>query len=254
MDDKHYVFLTVRASSTRLPRKCLLPFGSYSVLEHVISRAKSANLIPVVCTSIDQTDNEIEDLCKENGVLYFRGSLGNKLLRWYDCSKVLNVSNFHTVDVDDPFFDPDQVRESLLLLQKEKLDLVFPTAESAAGSASVGYSVSVAYLEEILLLYRDLDEIEMVDAVFGQYTPTKSKVLVSKIRDSDQIRLTLDYEEDYHLLLFVLRELGPNCSRAMILELFSRNPDLFKINWFRNDDWAAKQNLGREYIKERIQD
>ena len=248
----HYVLLTVRASSTRLPRKCFLPFGSYSVLEHVISRAKSASLIPVVCTSTDQSDDEIEDLCKRTGVLYFRGSLRNKLLRWYECSKVLKISNFHTVDVDDPFFDPDQVKESLLLLEREKLDIVFPTAESAAGSASVGYSINAAYLKDIFLLYRDLDEVEMVDAVFGEHAPTKSKVLVSKIRDTDQIRLTLDYEEDYHLLLFVLRELGTNCSRAMILELFSRNPDLFKINWFRNDDWAAKQNLGREYIKERI--
>ena len=56
------------------------------------------------------------------------------------------------------------------------------------------------------------------------------------------VRLTLDYQEDYWLLTFILNECGPNCTRSEIQDLFSRNPDLYKINWFRNSDWQNNQS------------
>ena len=32
--------ITVRSQSTRLPNKCFLPFGDYTVIQHMIKRAK----------------------------------------------------------------------------------------------------------------------------------------------------------------------------------------------------------------------
>ncbi len=37
--------ITVRTSSSRLPQKCLLPFGNGNVFEHIIRRAKHYNLV-----------------------------------------------------------------------------------------------------------------------------------------------------------------------------------------------------------------
>ena len=56
-----------------------------------------------------------------------------------------------------------------------------------------------------------------------------------------KIRLTLDYIEDYHILCFILRELGPYVAPEHIKKFFNQNPDLFKLNWFRQDDWAERQ-------------
>ena len=248
----NYVFLTVRTSSTRLPKKCFLPFGDTTVLGHVISRSQNANLIPIVCTSDDPSDDEIEEYCKSIGVIYFRGSLGNKLLRWYKCAVFHKVSEFHTVDVDDPFFDPTQVIESLSLLNKENLDVVYPTEISASGSASVGYSISTKYLEQLLPTFVELTEVEMVDTVFGHYVPTQGKILFSTVEDSKNLRLTLDYEEDYWLLVFVLRLCGPFCTRKEIVDLFQKNPNLYLFNWFRNSEWADKQAESRAHTQERI--
>ena len=36
--------ITVRSQSTRLPKKCFLPFGDGNVLEHIIRRAKHFNI------------------------------------------------------------------------------------------------------------------------------------------------------------------------------------------------------------------
>ena len=42
-----YGFITVRASSSRLPNKCLLNFGNFTVLGHVIERLRSYSIKPV---------------------------------------------------------------------------------------------------------------------------------------------------------------------------------------------------------------
>ena len=46
--------ITVRTSSTRLPKKCLLSFGEYNVINHVINRCKYFKIEPIVCTSTDE--------------------------------------------------------------------------------------------------------------------------------------------------------------------------------------------------------
>jgi len=53
----------------------------------------------------------------------------------------------------------------------------------------------------------------------------------------------LDYEEDYWMLESVRRMLGNLTSRDKVDQLFLSNPDMYKINWFRNDEWQAKQLL-----------
>ena len=50
--------VTVRTTSTRLPAKCLLPFGDgINIIEHVILRAKYYDIDPILCTSTDKTDD-----------------------------------------------------------------------------------------------------------------------------------------------------------------------------------------------------
>lgn len=242
-----YAFLTVRTSSSRLPEKCFLPFGGTNVLGHVINRTVRANFIPIVCTSIHETDDRIENFCKINNIKVFRGVLKNKLQRWMECADFFKVDYFHTIDVDDPFFEPKLVSESINLLISEDLDVVYPTIDSANGSASVGYSIRVPYLNKVIQNISKESDIEMVDQIFDNFAGTKKFTLESESKDIRQVRLTLDYMEDYWLLNFLVRELGPYCTRLDLISFFNKNPDLYKINWFRNEEWAKNQNKIRTF-------
>ena len=237
-----YVFLTVRMNSTRLPNKCLLPFGDTNLLGHAIARSKYAGFTPVVCTSNDQSDNDIESFCVAKGEFIFRGSLNNKLLRWHDCAQNFEISKFHTIDVDDPFFDPKQIIQSMDLLTNENLDIIHPTTISSQGSASVGYSIRFGALEKVHKYFSSINFIEMVDIALNNLKILKQKKLTTEALDYPNVRLTVDYPEDYALMKFILQELGPNCNREEIFSLFSRNPDLYKFNWHRNKEWIDKQN------------
>ena len=58
-------FITVRTAASRLPQKCLLPFGDYNVIEHIIHRTKHYQLEPIICTSIDSSDNILEEIIEQ---------------------------------------------------------------------------------------------------------------------------------------------------------------------------------------------
>jgi spore coat polysaccharide biosynthesis protein SpsF len=234
-------FITVRTSSTRLPNKCLLPLGNETVISHVVKRTISYGIEPVICTSTDESDDILEEISKELGVKCFRGSLVNKLKRWLDCAEHFDVKSFHTIDADDPLFDGYEMIASLGLLRSKDCDVVCPTVSSSAGGASVGYSMTTAIIRKALENLDPDTDTEMMWYYLEKVAQIKMINLPEATKNKTKVRLTLDYEEDYWLLVSIVRILGDNPARNKVMQLFLNNPDLSKINLFRNDEWKKAQ-------------
>ena len=234
-------FITVRTSSTRLPKKCLLPFGESTVLNHIIRRAVLYDIEPIVCTSTSKEDGIIEEIANQEGVKCYRGPLDNKLQRWLDCADHFNINNFHTIDADDPFFDGNEMKNSVKILQEKGLDMVKPTKSSSAGGASVGYSLTTHIVKKACQGLDKNTDTEMMWYYVEKIPELKTMVLPETRKNITKMRLTLDYEEDYWLLDSVRRILGNLASRDEVDRLFLFNPDLHKINWFRNKEWQSAQ-------------
>ena len=240
-DSKPIGFITVRTSSTRLPNKCLLPLGDETVISHVVKRAISYGIEPIICTSTDKSDDILEEISKELGVKCFRGSLVNKLKRWLDCAEHFEVNSFHTIDADDPLFDGKEMIASLDLLRSKDCDVVCPTESSSAGGASVGYSLTTAIIKKALENLDADTDTEMMWYYLEKVSQVKMEILPEASNANIKVRLTLDYEEDYWLLVSIIRILGSNPDRNKVRQLFLNNPDLTKINLFRNDEWKKAQ-------------
>ena len=234
-------FITVRTSSTRLPRKCLLPMENETVISHVVKRSIHYGIEPIICTSTDNSDDILEDIAKQLDVKCFRGSLVNKLQRWYNCAEYFKINEFHTIDADDPFFDGREMIASLKLLKARGLDVVSPTTSSSGGGASVGYSLTTAILKKALKNTNNNTDTEMMWYYLDKVDGIKMEKLQETNVVNTNVRLTLDYEEDYWLLSSINRILGGNPDRDKVMQLFLDNPDMAKINMFRNDDWKAAQ-------------
>lgn len=237
MSEKIPACILVRTSSSRLPKKCFLPFGTGCVIEHVMNRANHFNFEPIICTTDDSSDNELFDLVKNRGCKAFRGSTNDKIKRLRDAADFYRIDKFITIDADDPFFDPEIDNKSFQLL-KQGYDFVLPPQNYYCGS--VGYSVRKYVLDRAINEY-DTSDSEMMWKIIEKLEGIKLKEIEVENTNISDIRLTLDYEEDYHLLLAVLRILGPLAESHQIKELFNRNPDLHKINWFRQTQWKENQ-------------
>ena len=235
-------FITVRSTSSRLPKKCFLPFGeNINVLQHIIRRAIHYDIDPIVCTSTDPSDDAIEMLAKKEGVKFFRGSLVNKLQRWADCAKHFELTAFHTVDADDPFFDGKEMHRSMRILNEGEYDIVCPPYSSSSGGASVGYSLTLNIVKKAVNDLSNDTDTEMMWYHIEKIEGRKTVVLDENEEQPLTIRLTLDYEEDYWLLRTVQRLVGNVALRSEVDELFRQNPDLYKVNWFHNEEWEAAQ-------------
>ena len=201
------VLITARLASTRLPRKHLMKLGGITVIEHVIRRCEHFGFTPIVCVP------ESEDW----PIKVYKGNPVDLELRVTECAIMMDIKKFHQLDGDDPFFDEREIR--LSMFQDDSYFKVLPTSTSSSGAASVGTSYNLSGKDTVL------------SAVNKELHPWPQ-------------RLTLDYAEDLELLNAVDRMLG-GCSwmapRSVIDDLFVRNPDLHKINWFRNIEWKERQ-------------
>ena len=206
------VFITARLASTRLPRKHLLKLGNYTVIEHVYLRCKHFGFEPTICVPVTEKGSWMAAI---PNIKFETGHPDHIKARLFEVAGRLRIKKFHHLDGDDPFFNPVAIKDNWH--NPRECHQINPSAVSAAGQASMG------------TLY-DLNFKTGSEEAYDYYSAPWPQ------------RLTLDYEEDYHLLCAVNRMVGGYMApRWAVDELFVRNPDLHKINWFRTDEWKARQ-------------
>lgn len=241
---KPIAIVSVRSSSSRLPNKCFLQLGRYSVLEHVIRRADDAGFQVIVATSTDSSDDKIGRLCRDIGTQLFRGSLKDKISRWKDTFSSYDIPSAHLIDADDPYFNPAECLNSLETLNSQDLDIVFPSLKSNGGSASVGTSISRNYLNEVFERTRNLgQDFDVIP--WESIIQAEDRTLT--LADDDTFtfesapRLTLDYEEDYKLMNEIAEKFDYNAERHAIEEFLFGNKGLLSINASRTQDFKNNQ-------------
>jgi len=232
--------ILVRTNSKRLPEKCFLNFGKYSVLHHVVQRCLHYNINPIICTTTLSSDDKIVKLAKMLNIPFYRGSSNNKILRISNCCKKFKLDFFHTIDADDPFFCGAEVRRSIGELVNKRFDIIEPTVISSKGSGLVGYSAKSIVFHNIVKKISSNKNTEMMWGFFKKAKNIKIKKL-SQSKFDIKSRLTLDYYEDYILLQSIRLILGNFASRKDIVKILKKNADLLKVNMFRNKEWSDNQ-------------
>ena len=78
--------LQVRLNSKRLPNKAIIELNNKPLFMHVIDRINCAKKIEklIVCTSTNNQDLPIIDICKKNNIEYFAGDEDNVMKRYID--------------------------------------------------------------------------------------------------------------------------------------------------------------------------
>ena len=94
-----------RMGSSRLPGKTLLPFGSGTLLDYVVSRISQSRFIQqiIVATTNEPEDDEIEKHCAHKNILCYRGSTSDVLERFVETAHNFNATHIVRVTADDPF-------------------------------------------------------------------------------------------------------------------------------------------------------
>lgn len=264
MDNNIAIFMRARLGSSRLPRKHLLKIKGKSVIQHLIERIKHNTNIEkiVLCTTDESEDDALEKIALKCGIKCFRGDSENVLKRYYDAGKEYKVRYIINVDCDDLLVDCELIDKTARLI--EIFDADYLTWEGyPLGCIPTGMSYS-----GIKKLYEQYDEpIEHISLYF--LSSRKFYTVTIKVSNSllnidylNDIRLTLDYEDDFELFKRIYDELydvEEHISLRSIINLFDENRDLLKINSYINKEYfegfekfvdkkfSQKSNTGDNY-------
>lgn len=225
--------LSVREKATRLPGKVLLDVAGQPLtafLLHRLAMARSIDTV-VLATSTHPGDEILANLATSEGVAAFRGSEDDKLDRYYQAAITHKLDAVIIVDGDDPFCFPEWIDNLAVALREGESDCVYITG-LPLGAASTGLTTDA--LRRVLEL-KDEQDTEVWGGYFigsGRFSAREIKV-EDPLLKHPEIRLTLDYQEDYELVCRVVEALGNRVdftSRELMELLVNKSPELALIN------------------------
>jgi spore coat polysaccharide biosynthesis protein SpsF len=228
------IFVIVRLGSTRLPKKALLDILGRPVLGHLVERLKSAETadLLVICTTQSPVDDPIVEIGRSTGVQVFRGSEEDLLDRLLQAALAYHVSHFVGVEGDDLLVDPEQVDAVANLLLEGNADLV-KCEGLPFGATPIG--IRVEALRKVCQLKTDT---KTATGWTRYFTDTGLfNIVTVRVEDPElshpEIRMTLDYREDYEFFKAVFEELDKSGRPIRLREavkLIMSRPDIQQIN------------------------
>ena len=223
--------ITARLKSTRLPRKILKDLHGRTVIERIIDRAKQvANISEIVlCTSANPQDKPLIDVAKKNNISYFLGDEEDVLKRLFDASQLFELNYFVGITADNPLFSIIHANLAVDELKTGHHDYV--RCEGLPLGASI-YGLKVKALETICKVK------EIIDTEIWGYLVDRPEIFnIKKIpargkMNKPDLRLTLDYPEDYELInkLYNNISFGDVLYLNEVVEYLDNHPEITKIN------------------------
>jgi spore coat polysaccharide biosynthesis protein SpsF (cytidylyltransferase family) len=232
------IFIPVRLTNTRLPSKALKICNGKPLILNLIDRLSTIKKVRniVVCTTISQSNDPLVELLNKENILVFRGSERDTLNRFLGAAKQFEPDVIINVDGDDIYTDPEYIE---LLISKfedncyDFIDMVgFPF-----GFRSVGFTKNA--LEKLCKLKNSI----VTDTHYRDFF-IKSKLFKINYFKFDKniifpknLRLTLDYPEDYEIAKKIFETLGNDFHLNDIIKLFQKEPELLKITQDLDKKW-----------------
>jgi spore coat polysaccharide biosynthesis protein SpsF len=207
------VLLQARMGSSRLPGKIMLPLADKLVLEHDIERIKKAKLIDelIVCTTTEEKDNCIAELCEKHNIRYYRGSQNNVLDRYYQASLIYKPDIIVRITSDCPMIDPniidDMISNYLEIMQKSKYYCPKYADPNRSHNFPDGFNPEIFTFEILEEAWNnatlDSDKEHVGPYMRRKYCQNEYDVKLNKTYenlDLKTLHLSLDTPKDYKLL------------------------------------------------------
>ncbi|MFB4283043.1 MULTISPECIES: cytidylyltransferase domain-containing protein [unclassified Nonomuraea] len=222
-----------RMGSTRLPGKVLRELGGRSVLGWVVRAAREAGALDdlLVATTTEPADDAVVDECRRLGVAWHRGPVDDVLTRFAQALAGRRWDAMMRFTADCPLLDPAVIREAALVFRAVPgLDYL---STSLARTLPRGLDVEIAGRAALRRADEEATGFHRTHVTSYVYEhPGDARLLGLAYRPAaDDLRVTLDTEDDWRLISTVVAELGDRCLPARTLVGWLRErPEVCGLN------------------------
>jgi len=230
---KTAILLSIREKSKRFPKKVLKELYGQTVTEHLIDRLKLAEGIDriIIATSDDPRDRVFEQIATKKNVNIYYGSQEDKLFRYLQICDHFHLDAVIIVDGDDILCFPEIMTETAQKLKSRKFDVIF-WKNLPVGARCSGLTKKA--LEKVMSLKDESD----TEVWGGYFTKGHFKVSLNQPREKlfihPEVRMTLDYPEDFDFFKAVFDELYEKnkafTSSDLMKLLIYEKPEITRIN------------------------
>lgn len=229
-------FIQARMSSSRLPGKVLREIAGRPMLAHQLVRIRRASLIDdiVVTTSADAADDPVEQLCRDEGVKCFRGSLDDVLDRFYQCSAIYHPDFIVRLTGDCPLTDHRVIDATIGFFFAGGYDYV--TNGGKQPTFPDGLDAEVFKVEALARAWQAAElpsEREHVTPYIKKHPEIFKLGVFRHEKDLSGLRWTVDEPADFDFVSEVyaaLYENNPDFGMDDILGLLADRNELMQIN------------------------
>jgi spore coat polysaccharide biosynthesis protein SpsF (cytidylyltransferase family) len=249
--------IQARMGSTRLPGKVMKRIDDENpVLYYVLKQLQSSTLLEkmIVATTILDEDDMIENYVKNMGIDVFRGNTNDVLDRYFQCAKKFSIDVIIRITADNPLIDPTIVDDMIKKFMSNSYDYL---TNAHVRTFPYGTEVEIFSCKALKKAWKNakkLSEKEHVTPYFHN-NPDQFKIFnVENFMDTSNFRWTIDRQNDLILVKLIASKIKKRpILMTDILELFSREPNLFKINKNqpKNEGYPKSLKEDEEYLKSR---
>lgn len=231
------VITQARSGSTRLPSKVLKKIQNKTLLQIHIDRIKQAKLVDdiYIATTIDESDNIIEELADELQVKSYRGSEDDVLDRFYQTAKNVKPDFIVRLTSDCPLIDPKLIDEVVGEAKVQNLDyysnvLVEKYPDGQDIEVFKFTALKKAWREAVLLSEREhvTPYIRKNSTFFGQSLFTSNNHNLNV--DYNHVRLTVDEPSDFEVIKILINDLGLDRDWRTYTNYYLSNENINTLN------------------------
>jgi len=248
--------IQARLGSSRLPGKVLLPLAGKELLVRMVERVQRASLCGsiIVAMTDNPADSAIENICRRENFLFFRGHETDLLDRHFQVASQFQADAVVKIPSDCPLIDPliiDKVISFFLESYKKSWEQHFDYVSNLhPPSYPDGNDVEIMPFEVLATAWRegnkDFEREHTTPFIWEQ--PHRFRLGNVKwetgLDFSMTHRWTIDYPEDYRFINAIydrLYDKKPGFGLQDILALLEKEPRLMEINksltgvnWYRH--------------------
>lgn len=197
--------IQARMNSSRLPGKILKELRNKSILEHILYRLSQLQnkVYPVIATTVNPLDDQVEVFCSKQRIELFRGSEDNVLERYFHCAKYYGFTHIMRLTGDNPFIDSVELDNLVELHLSEHADY-----SSCVEGLPVGVGGEIFTFSALETSYKRSTSPHHFEHVneyilenMHEFKTVALNILASK---RSTVRLTVDTEEDFKRAEFVV--------------------------------------------------
>lgn len=228
-----------RAGSTRLPGKVLRTIGGKTLLQIHIERVLSSKLIDgiVLATTNKEADDSIAEIGNALKLQVYRGSETDVVDRYYQAALQAKADVVVRITSDCPLLDAGLIDEIILAHLDNAKDftsnVVFRTFPDGMDVEVFDFSMlertwkeSVSQPDREHVTYYMWKNSDLL----GKDVCTAYNIVANDGEDYSEIRLTLDYIEDFNLFKRIIEEMGTDKSWQEYVRFLETNPDIKNLN------------------------